>query len=154
MDSNKLDLVLLELKNICCKIEKNSEEVEARFDKIDKKFEQIDSRLDKMDERFEQIEARLDKMDEKFEENDTKLNNIYTSNLSEHGRIYNMLNCLNSAFLRFEAAQKDKIDFLLEGDKDRKEHQIIYAHEFTRLNDLIAKNSFRISNLEQQSQQN
>ena len=107
-----------------------------------------------MDERFEQIEARLDKIDERFEENDTKLNNIYTSNLSEHGRIYNMLNCLNSAFLRFESEQKDKIDFLLEGDKDRKEHQIIYAHEFTRLNDLIAKNSFRISNLEQQSQQN
>ena len=65
-----------------------------------------------------------------------------------------MLSCLNSAFLRFEAEQTEKINYLLEADKERKEHQVIYAHEFTRLNDLVAKNSFRISNLEQHSQQN
>ena len=62
--------------------------------------------------------------------------------------MFNMLNALTSAFLRFEADQTAKINYLLEADKERKEHQIIYAHQFTHLNDLVAQNSFRISNLE------
>ena len=168
MEDNKLDLVLAELKNICNKIEKNSEEVEERFDKIDerferidkkfeqidKKFEQIDKKFEQIDERFDQIDSRLDKMDKRFEQIDSRLDSIQTSNLYEHGKIYNMLSCLNSAFLRFETEQKEKIDFLFESDKERKEHQSIYAYEFTRLNDLVAKNTFSISNLEQHLPQN
>ena len=63
-------------------------------------------------------------------------------------RIYNMLSCLNSAFLKFETERKDNIDFLFKGNQERQEHQTIYGHEFVKLNDLVAKNSFRISNLE------
>ena len=91
------DLILKELRNICCQI------------------------------------------DDKFEE----------ENKSEHKTMFNLLNSLNSAFLKFESEQITKIDYLLEADKDRKKHQKIYAHEFTKLNDLVAKNSYRISNLEQ-----
>ena len=116
MEDNKLNLVLLELKNICNQIEKNSEQVEERFDNLEKRFD-------------------------KFEE----------KNEAEHKSMLNMLNTLNSAFLRFESEQSKKISYLLEADKDRKEHQVIYAHEFSHLNDLVAKNSFRISNLEQQN---
>lgn len=133
MENDKIDLVLLELKKICEKIEKNSEEVEERFDNLENRF-------DNLEYRFDTLEKRFDKFEEKNE--------------AEHKRIFNMLHTLTSAFLRFEAEQSDKINYLLEADKERKEHQIIYAHEFTRLNDLVAKNSFRISNLEQHVQQN
>ena len=120
MESNKFDLILLELKNICNKIEKNSEEVEERFDNLENRFDNLEKRFDKFEEKNE----------------------------AEHKKIFNMLDTLNSAFLRFESEQTEKINYLLETDKERKEHQVIYAHEFTRLNDLVAKNSFRISNLE------
>lgn len=124
MESNKFDLILLELKNICNKIEKNSEEVEERFDNLENRFDNLEKRFDKFEEKNE----------------------------AEHKKIFNMLDTLNSAFLRFESEQTEKINYLLETDKERKEHQVIYAHEFTRLNDLVAKNSFRISNLEQHFQ--
>ena len=121
MDDNKLNLVLVELKKICDKIEKNSEQVEERFDNLESRFDNLEKRFDKFEEKNE----------------------------AEHKSMFNMLNTLNSAFLRFESEQTKKINYLLEADKERKEHQVIYAHEFTRLNDLVAKNSFRISNLEQ-----
>ena len=122
----KFDILLVEIKKIC--------------DKIDNKFEQIDEHFDKLEKRFDNLEKRFDKFEEKNE--------------AEHRTMYNMISSLNSAFLRFEANQTEKINYLLEADKERKEHQVIYAHEFTRLNDLVAKNSFRISNLEQHFTQN
>lgn len=127
MDSDtKITLMLEELKSIC----KN----------IDDRFEKIDERFEKIDNRFDNLEKRFDKFEEKNE--------------AEHKSMFNMLNTLNSAFIRFEAEQTEKINYLLEADKERKEHQVIYAYEFTRLNDLVAKNSFRISNLEQHFNQN
>ena len=109
----KFNLLLVEMKNICNKI----------------------------DERFEQMETRLDEMDK-------NISNIKTNNQYEHGRIYNMVNCLNSAFLKFETEQKSNIDFLLAESEDCRNHQNIYGHEFHKVNDLVAQNSFRISNLE------
>lgn len=147
MEDNKLNLVLVELKKICDKIEKNSEQVEERFDKIDEKFAQIDAK-------FEQIDARFDKLENRFDNLENRFDKFEEKNEAEHKTMFKMLNTLNSAFLRFEAEQTEKINYLLEADKERKEHQVIYAHEFTRLNDLVAKNSFRISNLEQHLQQN
>ena len=97
MDDKKIDLVLVELKKIFDKIEKNSEQVEE-------KFEQIDARFDKLENRFDNLEKRFDRFEEKNE--------------AEHRNIFNILNSL------------------------------------TCLNDLIAQNSFRISILEQKSQQN
>lgn len=117
----KVDLILEELKKIFCQ--------------IDDKFEQIDERFDNLEKRFDGLEKRFDKFEEKNE--------------AEHKTMFNTLNSLNSAFLRFEAEQTDKINYLLDADKNRRDHQNIYAHEFTTLNDLVAKNSFRISNLEQ-----
>lgn len=134
MDSDtKITLMLEELKSIC----KN---IDDRFEKIDERFEKIDNRFDNLENRFDNLEKRFDKFEEKNE--------------AEHKSMFNMLNTLNSAFIRFEAEQTEKINYLLEADKERKEHQVIYAYEFTRLNDLVAKNSFRISNLEQHFNQN
>ena len=125
---NKLDLILIELQKI--------------FKQIDEKFEQIDKRLDGIDVRLDGIDERLDGIDR-------RITIIDETNKDEHRKMLDMLNSLNSAFLRFEAEQTDKIRILFDADQDRRDHQNIYAHEFTRLNDLVAKNSFRISNLEQ-----
>ena len=103
-------------------------ELKKIFNQIEKKFEQVDNTLDNMDKKISRIE---------------------TDNHYDHSRIFNAVSCLNSAFLRLETEHTDKIDYLFNSDKERKEHKIIYAHEFSRLNDLVAKNSFRISNLEQ-----
>jgi len=136
MDSDtKITLMLEELKSICKNIDNKFEKIDERFEKIDNRFVQIDQRFDNLENRFDNLEKRFDKFEEKNE--------------AEHKSMFNMLNTLNSAFLRFEAEQTEKINYLLEADKERKEHQVIYAYEFTRLNDLVAKNSFRISNLEQ-----
>ena len=81
----KFDLILKELKNICL-------EIDIRFEKVDTKFEQIDARFDNLEKRFD-----------KFEE----------ENKSEHNTMFNMINSLNSAFLRFETEQSSKIDYLL-----------------------------------------
>lgn len=152
MEDNKLDLVLTELKKICNEIEKNSEQVEERFEKIDKRFEKIDARFDKLENRFDNLENRFDNLENRFDNLEKRFDKFEEKNGAEHKTMFNMLDTLNSAFLRFEAEQATKINYLLESDKERKEHQIIYAHEFTRLNNLVAQNSFRISNLEKHSQ--
>lgn len=126
MDDNKLNLVLSELKNIC--------------NKIEEKFTQVDENFVRINKRFEQIESRFDKFEEKNE--------------TEHKTMFNMINSLTTSFLKFEAEQTTKINYLLESDKEIKEHQIIYAHQFTYLNDLVSKNSFRISNLEKKQSEN
>lgn len=160
MDSDtKTDLVIAELKNIChqlderfAKVDENFEKIDERFEQIDERFEQIDARFEQIDDKFKEIDMRFENIDEKLDNMQKNISGLRTDNIYEHERIYNMLTCLNSAFLRFEAEQKDTIDFLFKGDKERQEHQSIYAHEFVKLNDLVAKNSFRISNLEKKHQ--
>lgn len=123
----KFNILLVEIKKICNKID-------DRFEKVDASFEQIDKR-------FDQNEKKLDELDK-------SISNIKTNDQYEHGRIYNMVNCLNSAFLKFETDHKSNIDFLFAENEDHRNHQNIYGHEFHKLHDLVAQNSFRISNLE------
>ena len=143
------------MKNICNKIEEKFAQVDENFARIDKHFEQIDARFEQIDARFKQIDARFKQIDARFDKIENRLDDLEKrfdkfeeKNEAEHKTMFNMLNALTSAFLRFEADQTAKINYLLEADKERKEHQIIYAHQFTHLNDLVAQNSFRISNLE------
>ena len=148
MDDNKLNLVLSELKNICNKIEEKFALVDENFAKIDKRFEQIDARFDKLENRLDNLENRFDNLEKRFNNLEKRFDKFEEKNEAEHKTMFNMLNALTSAFLRFETDQTAKINYLLEADKERKEHQIIYAHQFTHLNNLVAQNSFRISNLE------
>lgn len=162
MEDSKFDLVLSELKNICNKIEEKFAQVDENFEKIYKRFEQIDARFEQIDKRFEQIdisfnklehrldnlENRLDNLEKRFDNLENRFDKFEEKNETEHKTMFNILNSLTSAFLRFEADQTAKINYLLEADKERKEHQIIYAHQFTHLNDLVSQNSFRISSLE------
>ena len=162
MEENKLDLILVELQKIFNQIEDKFNQVDQKFEQIDKRFEQIDKRFEQIDKKFEQIDKRFEQIDKKFEQIDKRFEQIdkrldgidaritkfEEENKAEHKVMFNMLNTLTSAFLRFEAEQTQKINYLLEADKDRKDHQNIYAIEFTKLNDLVRQNSFRISNLE------
>ena len=85
---------------------------------------------------------------------DRRITRVDMDNKEEHIKIRNLLNSINSAFLRFEAENSDKVSILFDAYKDYTEHKDVYSHEFVRLNDLVAKNSFRISNLEQHFQTN
>lgn len=154
MDDKKFDLVLFELKKIFDKIEEKFNQVDEKFEQIDQRFNNIDARFEQIDARFDKLENRFDKLENRFDNLEKRFDKFEEKNEAEHKSMFNMLSTLNSAFLRFEAEQTEKINYLLEADKERKEHQVIYAYEFTRLNDLVAKNSFRISNLEKLSQQN
>ena len=114
----KFDLLLAEMKNICDKIDDKFEKVDERFEQIDKRFEQIDKKFEQINRRFEQNEKILDDVAK-------NISNIKTNNQYEHGRIYNMVNCLNSTFLQFETEQKDNIDFLFTESEDCRNHQNI-----------------------------
>lgn len=138
----KVDLILEELKNIC-------REIDKKFEKIDERFNNLENRFDNLEKRFDALEKKVDNLEKRFDALEKRFDKFEEENKAEHKTMFNMLNALNSAFLRFESEQSTKIDYLLESDKDFKAHQTIYAHEFTKLNDLVAKNSYRISNLEQ-----
>ena len=147
MDTDtKFDLILGELKNICKQIDDKFEQVDNRFEQIDKKFEQIDKRITELDATNKEEHAKIfDNLDRI----DRRITRVDMDNKEEHVKIRNLLDSINSCFIRYETEGLDKINILFDADNDRKKHQDIYGHEFYRLNDLVAKNSFRISNLEQ-----
>lgn len=159
--NQKLDLILQEMISF----RKNFEQIDIRFNQIDEKFEQIDIRFEQIDKKFEQIDSRLNKLDydnesthkailENINRLDRRITSLKSDNAEEHAKIIKYLDSINSAFLRYETDGTDKMRILFDSDIDRKNHQDIYGHEFKRLNDLVAKNSFRISNLEQHLQKN
>ncbi len=89
------------------------------------------------------------KLFENVEHIDRRITALKSNNEDDHSKFSKHLDSINSAFIRYETDGTDKIKILFDSDVDRKNHQDIYGHEFKRLNDLVAKNSFRISNLEQ-----
>lgn len=150
MDTDaKIDLILGELKNIRVQIDERFEKVDEKFENIDKKFDNIDKRFADIDKKFADIDKKFADIDKKFDNLDRRITSLKADNLEEHTKIMQLLTSLNSAFLRYETEGLDKVKILFDADSDRKNHQNIYGHEFQRLNDLVAKNSFRISNLEQ-----
>ena len=149
---NKLDLILKDLQKL-------NEKLDSKFEQIDKRFEQIEDRLNKIEDRINKIENRLGTLENRVNNLEARINameirldnriTIVDSNRKEDSeKIFEAINSLNNSFLKFEAEMTDKIKILFDEDTDRKNHQIIYAQEFTTLNNLVAKNSFRISNLE------
>lgn len=171
MEDNKLNLVLAELKNICNKIEKNSEEVENRFEKLDSKltnfekennaahqkfFESIDfinKKIDKLDSNNQiahnQILENIERIDQNIDRIDRRITSLKSENAEDHKKLEKHLNSINSSFIRYETDGIDKLRILFDSDADRKHHQDIFGREFKYLHDMVAKNSFRISNLEQ-----
>lgn len=148
--NEKLDIVLNELQNFKKKLEEKSLKFEENFIKINKK---IDYNFIKTDKKINNIDkfntAEHKHIMENIERLDRRITKIQAENIEEHRKTQTLLNSINSAFIRYETEGLDKLRILFDADVDRRHHQDIYAHEFVKLNDLVAKNSFRISNLEQ-----
>lgn len=129
------------------------------LDNVITKFEsiikRIDSKIDSLDSRLTQLDSDNKKEHNKIFENldriDRRITNLKSENKEEHITMTKHLNSINSAFIRYETDGIDKIRILFDSDVDRKNHQDIYGHEFKYLHDLVAQNSFRISNLEKNS---
>lgn len=152
----KLDLVLQELKNFGEKLSQTNDKIntlnienQTEHKNTAIALERIDKKIESLESEHSTIFERLDSLDKNIERVDRRITNLKSDNNEEHTKIMELLTSLNSAFIHYETDGLDKIKILFDADDDRKNHQNIYGHEFYRLNDLVAKNSFRISNLEQ-----
>ena len=165
--NEKLDIVLHELQNS----QKNFEENFIKMNKkIDDTFVEVNKKIDdtfvevnkKIDDTFVKTDKKINDIDkfnsiehkhimENIARLDRRITKIQVENMEEHRKTQKLLNSINSAFIKYETEGLDKLRILFDSDIDRKHHQDIYGHEFVKLNDLIAKNSFRISNLEKKN---
>lgn len=167
--NEKLDIILQEMSNFIKKLEAdNKKEHEKMFENIDcldsiitkseAIIKRIDNKIDSLDSRLTKLDSDNKKEHHKIFENldriDTRITSLKSDNQEDHSKLSKHLDCLNSAFIRYETDGIDKIKILFDSDVDRKNHQDIYGHEFKRLHDLVAKNSFRISNLEKKHSEN
>ena len=96
---------------------------------IDKKLDLILNKLVGHDKRFDAIEDRIDR----YEYNMS--NDIYFKvKISEIHEYSDLLNSLNSAFIRYESETSDKFKTLFDTRKDFLEHKNLFLHELAKLN--------------------
>lgn len=78
METNMLELILLELREF-----KGS--TNERFDKIDERFEKVDERLDKLDEKIDRTAQELnEKIDTTTQQLNEKIDKVYREIIDEH----------------------------------------------------------------------
>ena len=96
---------------------------------IDQKLDLILNKLEGHDKKFDAIEDRIDR----FEYNMS--NDIYFKvKISEIHEYSDLLNSLNSAFIRYESETSDKFKTLFDTRKDFLEHKNLFLHELAKLN--------------------
>lgn len=96
---------------------------------IDQKLDLILNKLEGHDKGFDAIEDRIDR----YEYNMS--NYIYFKvKISEIHEYSDLLNSLNSAFIRYESETSDKFKTLFDTRKDFLEHKNLFLHELTKLN--------------------
>ncbi len=96
---------------------------------IDQKLDLILNKLEGHDKRFDAIEDRIDR----YEYNMS--NDIYFKvKISEIHEYSDLLNSLNSAFIRYESETSDKFKTLFDTRKDFLEHKTLFLHELAKLN--------------------
>lgn len=96
---------------------------------IDQKLDLILNKLEGHDKKFDAIEDRIDK----YEYNMS--NDIYFKvKISEIHEYSDLLNSLNSAFIRYESETSDKFKTLFDTRKDFLEHKNLFLHELAKLN--------------------
>lgn len=95
---------------------------------IDQKLDLILNKLEGHDKRFDAIEDRIDR----YEYNMS--NDIYFKvKISEIHEYSDLLNSLNSAFIRYESETSDKFKTLFDTRKDFLEHKNLFLHELAKL---------------------
>ena len=96
---------------------------------IDQKLDLILNKLEGHDKKFYAIEDRIDR----YEYNMS--NDIYFKvKISEIHEYSDLLNSLNSAFIRYESETSDKFKTLFDTRKDFLEHKNLFLHELAKLN--------------------
>lgn len=96
---------------------------------IDQKLDLILNKLEGHDKKFDAIEDRIDR----YEYNMS--NDIYFKvKISEIHEYSDLLNSLNSAFIRYESETLDKFKTLFDTRKDFLEHKNLFLHELAKLN--------------------
>ena len=96
---------------------------------IDQKLDLILNKLEGHDKKFDAIEHRIDR----YEYNMS--NDIYFKvKISEIHEYSDLLNSLNSAFIRYESETSDKFKTLFDTRKDFLEHKNLFLHELAKLN--------------------
>lgn len=96
---------------------------------IDQKLDLILNKLEWHDKKFDAIEDRIDR----YEYNMS--NDIYFKvKISEIHEYSDLLNSLNSAFIRYESETSDKFKTLFDTRKDFLEHKNLFLHELAKLN--------------------
>lgn len=96
---------------------------------IDQKLDLILNKLERHDKKFDAIEDRIDR----YEYNMS--NDIYFKvKISEIHEYSDLLNSLNSAFIRYESETSDKFKTLFDTRKDFLEHKNLFLHELAKLN--------------------
>ena len=96
---------------------------------IDQKLDLILNKLEGHDKKFDAIEDRIDR----YEYNMS--NDIYFKvKISEIHEYSDLLNSLNSAFIRYESETSDKFKTLFDTWKDFLEHKNLFLHELAKLN--------------------
>ena len=96
---------------------------------IDQKLDLILNNLEGHDKKFDAIEDRIDR----YEYNMS--NDIYFKvKISEIHEYSDLLNSLNSAFIRYESETSDKFKTLFDTRKDFLEHKNLFLHELAKLN--------------------
>lgn len=96
---------------------------------IDQKLDLILNKLEGYDKKFDAIEDRIDR----YEYNMS--NDIYFKvKISEIHEYSDLLNSLNSAFIRYESETSDKFKTLFDTRKDFLEHKNLFLHELAKLN--------------------
>lgn len=96
---------------------------------IDQKLDLILNKLEGHDKKFDAIEDRIDR----YEYNMS--NDIYFKvKISEIHEYSDLLNSLNSAFIRYESETSDKFKTLFDTRKDFLEHKNLFLHELAKLN--------------------
>lgn len=95
---------------------------------IDQKLDLILNKLEGHDKKFDAIEDRIDR----YEYNMS--NDIYFKvKISEIHEYSDLLNSLNSAFIRYESETSDKFKTLFDTRKDFLEHKNLFLHELAKL---------------------
>ena len=96
---------------------------------IDQKLDLILNKLEGHDKKFDAIEDRIGR----YEYN--MCNDIYFKvKISEIHEYSDLLNSLNSAFIRYESETSDKFKTLFDTRKDFLEHKNLFLHELAKLN--------------------
>ena len=96
---------------------------------IDQKLDLILNKLEGHDKKFDAIEDSIDR----YEYNMS--NDIYFKvKISEIHEYSDLLNSLNSAFIRYESETSDKFKTLFDTRKDFLEHKNLFLHELAKLN--------------------